>query len=97
MPIYEFVCMECDEVFERILSRMSDSQPCPVCGAGAKRKLSTFGFTFSQGLKELRSSAYIRGTNIKLEDVHKRGLIPAAKNGDKEAARILTGGKHADL
>jgi putative FmdB family regulatory protein len=34
MPIYEFVCQECDHEFEKILSFSSAGFPaCPSCGA----------------------------------------------------------------
>ena len=93
MAIYEFYCSNCKELFEVQLN-MSDklnSHQCPNCGSQSERKYTPVGFQFSQGLKELRSSAYIRGTNIKLEDVPRKGLIPAAKRGDKEAQRLLGG------
>jgi putative FmdB family regulatory protein len=43
VPIYEFVCGECDGRFEELL-RSADSQPsCPACGAtSARRQLSVF-------------------------------------------------------
>ena len=93
MPLYEFHCPSCDKVLEVIMKveDMPDTYQCPDCGTLANRIVSAFGFQFSQGLKELRSSAYIRGTNIKLEDIPQKGLIRAAKNGDKEAHRLLGG------
>ena len=43
MPIYEFVCMECESHFEELL-RASDADPdCPDCGASkTRRQLSVF-------------------------------------------------------
>jgi putative FmdB family regulatory protein len=38
VPIYEYVCADCGERFDR-LQRVSDPQPaCPVCGAGGVRR-----------------------------------------------------------
>lgn len=43
MPIYEFVCMECESHFEELL-RGSDADPaCPECGAEkSRRQFSVF-------------------------------------------------------
>jgi putative FmdB family regulatory protein len=46
MPIYEFECTECGDVFER-LQKISDADPtvCPNCGAGRiRRKLTAPAF-----------------------------------------------------
>lgn len=59
MPIYEYVCSDCDLKFELIrpLSRADEGAPCPHCQNTAQRVLSTFacfstdesGFTSSIG------------------------------------------------
>ncbi len=43
MPIYEYVCMECEHHFEELM-RVADSDPgCPECGAAnTRRQLSVF-------------------------------------------------------
>jgi putative FmdB family regulatory protein len=45
MPIFEFVCQDCDKDFEDLvlsLNRM-DEVVCPTCGSGhVKKKMSTF-------------------------------------------------------
>jgi len=43
MPIYEFVCMECESHFEELL-RLEDADPsCPDCGsARTNRQFSVF-------------------------------------------------------
>jgi putative FmdB family regulatory protein len=50
MPIYEFVCMECEGHFEELL-RLSDGDPdCPECGSvRTRRQLSVFA---SHGVAE---------------------------------------------
>ena len=49
MPIYEYVCTECEHPHEA-LQRMSDAPltDCPVCGKSAlKKKISASGFRLS--------------------------------------------------
>ncbi len=49
MPLYEYVCPECDVKFER-LGAMTDGQAaeCPTCGGQSQRLLSMFA-AFSKG------------------------------------------------
>ena len=44
MPIFEYACLKCGHVFEKlILSRSADEPPCPKCGAvRTEQKFSTF-------------------------------------------------------
>ena len=45
MPIFEFVCTECDKSFEDLVFNLSkiDEVVCPTCGSGqVKKKMSTF-------------------------------------------------------
>ncbi len=44
MPIYEYVCPDCDCKFEllRPLSQSADPASCPHCQKSAERVLSTF-------------------------------------------------------
>jgi putative FmdB family regulatory protein len=44
MPIYEYVCQECDMRFEELrpLSRMDDDANCPSGHTRGRRVLSTF-------------------------------------------------------
>ena len=44
MPIYEYVCSNCQFKFEllRPLSQASEDVPCPRCQQSAKRVLSVF-------------------------------------------------------
>jgi putative FmdB family regulatory protein len=45
MPIFEFVCTECDESFEDLVFSVSkiDEVVCPSCGGSkVKKKMSTF-------------------------------------------------------
>jgi putative FmdB family regulatory protein len=44
MPIYEYLCPECDSRFEELrpLSQAEDPVECPRCHHPAHRKMSTF-------------------------------------------------------
>lgn len=45
MPIYEYLCKDCDQKFEKLLLRKEDPVRCPRCG-GSRYTLqfSVFGF-----------------------------------------------------
>ena len=51
MPIYEFQCSKCYEVFEVLVPRPSDdTEPCPQCGSAKTEKLlSVTSSIISQG------------------------------------------------
>ena len=51
MPIYEFICGECNERFEELVRPGTESIPCPSCGKRdhVKRILSVCGFTVEGG------------------------------------------------
>lgn len=50
MPIYEYVCPECDLKFEKLrpLSQADTSTPCPRCQQPARRVMSRFA-SFTKG------------------------------------------------
>ncbi len=50
MPIYEYICPECDCKFEllRSVSKSNESASCPKCKGSAKRVFSRFA-SFSKG------------------------------------------------
>ena len=52
MPIYEFKCLECNDIFELLLINKSQSPElqCPRCNAeNIERVLSTTGYTIDSG------------------------------------------------
>ena len=52
MPLYEYVCTDCDNRFELIrpISRAAESAPCPTCQHESERALSRFAcFTTGDG------------------------------------------------
>lgn len=44
MPVYEYVCSDCDTRFEHIrpVSRSTEPAPCPICERDCERVLSSF-------------------------------------------------------
>jgi len=43
MPIYEYVCRDCAERFEKLVRRFGDEVSCPSCaGAAVDKQLSVF-------------------------------------------------------
>ena len=50
MPIYEYVCRDCDAAFEKMVTMSkADDVPCQSCGSEkAERKFSVFGVASSQ-------------------------------------------------
>lgn len=50
MPLYEYVCPECQYKFEKIrpLSQADQPVPCPRCQGEARKVMSTFA-CFSKG------------------------------------------------
>ncbi len=46
MPIYEYYCPQCKEVFELICPVGEDGH-CPTCDLKAERRFSPFSFRFS--------------------------------------------------
>ncbi len=45
MPIYEYRCIDCDKVFEKLIFRKDQAISCPICGNdNVKRVMSVCGF-----------------------------------------------------
>ncbi|HQK16329.1 MAG TPA: zinc ribbon domain-containing protein [Polyangiaceae bacterium] len=45
MPVYEFICDECQHEFEELVFSMDEPVSCPRCGSGGANKvLSRFAF-----------------------------------------------------
>lgn len=77
MPIYEFECPDCGEIFER-LQKLSDPDPtvCPTCGnTHVKRKLTAPAF-------RLAGSGWYE-TDFKKDGDKKRNLADAPKAESK--------------
>ena len=73
MPIYEFECRACGEVFDR-LQKLSDPDPdaCPVCGGGVRRRLTAPSF-------RLAGSGWYE-TDFKKDGDRKRNLVEGTES-----------------
>ena len=47
MPIYEYRCTSCDNLFDRLQSHDDDSPDCPVCGSEVMKIFSITGLKFT--------------------------------------------------
>jgi putative FmdB family regulatory protein len=46
MPIYEYLCADCEEKFEKYVRAWGDGVSCPSCqGSAVEKQLSTFAFS----------------------------------------------------
>ena len=46
MPIYEFRCIRCDNLFDLLQNHDDDSPDCPICGCEVMRIFSSMGLRF---------------------------------------------------
>ena len=55
MPMYDFACRECGQVFEKKLrmSQTSDPQTCPSCGSGDTRRHMTSAIAVGGGSRSM--------------------------------------------
>ncbi len=50
MPIYEYLCSDCEEKFEAYVRAWGEAVTCPGCRSPAvEKQLSTFAFTGTDG------------------------------------------------
>ncbi len=61
MPLYEFECEVCGEIFEVLMKRDEEFPNCPACGANEVRKIpSLFGFQDKIAYREEREKAILK-------------------------------------
>ena len=49
MPVYEYVCLECQRAFERYVRSWGEAVACPACsGQRIEKQLSTFAMAGGQ-------------------------------------------------
>lgn len=85
MPIYEFECKNCDEIFEAIhYSTDVNQDSCPECGALSKKVISAVNFKVHKfahkPLKKSNPKSYV-------PTLHDLGLDPKSKKKRAKEAR----------
>ncbi|NPB08751.1 MAG: zinc ribbon domain-containing protein [Thermodesulfobacteria bacterium] len=86
MPIYEFRCEICGEIFERILKVDEPWPPCPRCGEERVMKLpSIFGFTDAASFRSEREQAILKRARDYLVD----GKVGEAKRFLEKAKQYV--------
>lgn len=80
MPIYEYRCMECHQVFEEWIRRAGGEEPrqCPICKGNAARIMSNSTFVLNGG------GWYVTDYGFKSRD--KAGASPGTPAGGTAAA-----------
>ncbi|WBF68158.1 zinc ribbon domain-containing protein [Desulfovibrio subterraneus] len=70
MPLYDFMCRDCGEIFEEIASPdCTGGEPCPSCGSKqTDRRLSAHCAIPGSGVNRL-PSGLLRGGGAKMEKV----------------------------
>jgi putative FmdB family regulatory protein len=83
MPIYEYMCVKCEHIFEEVV--MADDAPecCPECGAEIKRIVSK-----PVGNVEYRD-AKENYKNVIKKDVYE--IVNKIKGGDEDALADIAG------
>ena len=102
MPIYEYVCTDCDHTFET-LQKMSDAPltVCPACDKPQlKKKISAPGFRLSGSgwyetdFKSDNQKNLSKGDSAE-KDSSAKSDKPAAKDSTKSASKDNTASKEA--
>jgi putative FmdB family regulatory protein len=58
MPLFEYICEECGETFEKLVRGSTTTILCPSCeSANVRKKLSTFASRISGGTSASTSSS----------------------------------------
>jgi putative FmdB family regulatory protein len=74
MPIYEFQCTSCKEIFEDLVNVGQKTHKCPVCGAKSKKIISSVGIIFKGSgwyCTDNRRGSTLNGNGSKKKDKKK--------------------------
>ena len=87
MPIYEYMCVECEHVFEEVVMAGDEPECCPECKADVKRIVSV-----AVGNVEYKDAKETYDKVIK-KDVQE--IVDKIKSGDEDALADIAGDKAA--
>jgi|GEM_PF-548141 len=98
MPIYEYSCKECKQIFEDWQKDYEEREiPCPVCGGSASRLISSTSFVlkgggwYASGYNAPTASAPASGTTAEGESAPKPVATEATTTAPvKEVAKPCT-------
>ncbi len=97
MPIYEYRCCDCEQIFEEWQKGFEDKDvPCPVCGHKAKRIISNTAFVlkgtgwyvtdYCRSNSSGSAAAGGNGTNGASKAAESSGTAPAAPKAESKPA-----------
>lgn len=91
MPIYEYRCQECQQVFEQWQKDFSDQdKPCPVCGGKSQRLISNTSFVLKGSgwyvTDYCKSTETSGGNGKKAEQAEVKAEAPKDSSGAKSDA-----------
>ena len=73
MPIYEYTCEDCHQIFEEWQKDFQDrAKTCPVCGGAAHRLISSTSFVLKGG--GWYASGYTKETGGNVGQLRRHGL-----------------------
>ncbi len=90
MPIYEYRCQECQQIFEQWQKDYSDQdKPCPVCGSRSQRLISNTSFVLKGSgwyvTDYCKNAAASGGNGKKTESTEAKADAPAKEAVTKAA------------
>ncbi len=88
MPIYEFQCTSCKEIFEDLVSVGQKTHKCPVCGAKSKKIMSSVGIIFKGSgwyCTDNRRGSTLNGNGSKKKD---KKEVEKVESADKKTEKV---------
>ncbi|MDR2695508.1 MAG: zinc ribbon domain-containing protein [Deltaproteobacteria bacterium] len=84
MPIYEYTCPQCRNVFEKWLklSETTENAPCPQCGSQAQRIISNTAFVLKGGGWYVTDYGYRKGASEEGQTTASNAGTPPASAAD---------------
>ena len=90
MPIYEYCCDNCRQIFEEWTRHIDDNaaQTCPECGKTARRIVSNTSFVLKGGGWYVTDYGYRKGKTEKADSLDSPAAGQTQSAGEKEAPGV---------
>lgn len=91
MPIYEFQCVECNEIFEELVHVGQKTHKCPDCGGKGKKIISSVGIIFKGSgwyCTDHRSKSAVNGNGTKKTEKKDAETVKSEKDDKKETTEV---------